>query len=140
LHTLLTTLTTSHLTRVTLASLLLQPAIYYLLSSFPTLRSAFFMFYFAFWRGAYDFGFGWMLRKQSERKWIVRTLRRWGWLQLGSTAAEPAGKYYTQPGWSAWWKRELEAKLGPDYSWDAVPQEFNAWIMFRQLVDVVLLK
>jgi phosphatidylethanolamine N-methyltransferase len=131
---------TSHLTRVTLATLILQAIIYYLLSSMPTVRSAFFMLYFAFWRGAYDFGFGWMLRKQSEKKWIVRTLRRWGWLELGATATESVGQYHTQPGWAAWWKRELGAKMGPAYSWEEVPQEFNAWLMFRQLVDIVLLK
>ncbi len=43
--------------------------------------------------------------------------------------------------WARWWKRELEAKLGKEgYRWDQVPPEFNAWLMFRQLVDVILLK
>jgi phosphatidylethanolamine N-methyltransferase len=43
--------------------------------------------------------------------------------------------------WAKWWKRELEAKMGHEgYRWDAVPEEFNAWLMFRQVVDVILLK
>jgi len=42
--------------------------------------------------------------------------------------------------WANWWKRELEMKMDEGYKWEAVPPEFNAWLMFRQVVDVVLLK
>jgi phosphatidylethanolamine N-methyltransferase len=132
---MLTTLTRSSLTRLTLFSLLIQPLIFYLLRSRPMLRSAFFLFYFAFWRGAYDWGFAWVLRRQSEKKWIVKQLKARGWLETDSTAGGEEGRL-----WAKWWKRELEMKMGEGYKWEQVPAEFNAWLMFRQLVDIVLLK
>jgi len=42
--------------------------------------------------------------------------------------------------WARWWKRELEMKMGEGYKWEDMPAEFNSWLIFRQLVDVVLLK
>ena len=133
--TLLTTLHRSSLTLITFLSLIAQPAIFYLLRDHSTTRSIFFLIYFAFWRGAYDFGFAWVLRQQSEKRWVVRVLKKWGWLDVDSTAGGEEGR-----AWARWWKRELEMKMGDGYKWDAVPPEFNAWLMFRQLVDVVLLK
>ena len=135
LHTMLTTLHRSSLTRLTVATLLAQPLIFYLLFNHPMLRSAFFLLYFAFWRGAYDWGFAYLLRRQSEKKWIVRTLRRWGWLDVKSVQGGEEGRQ-----WAKWWKRELEMKMGEGYQWESVPQEFNSWLIFRQLVDLVLLK
>jgi phosphatidylethanolamine N-methyltransferase len=112
-----------------------QPALFYLLRNHSIIRSAFFLLYFAFWRGAYDFGFAWLLRKQSEKRWIVRQLKIRGWLDINSESGGQEGRE-----WAKWWKRELEMKMGEGYKWEDVPPEFNAWLMFRQLVDVVLLK
>lgn len=81
-------------------------------------------------------GFAWVLRQQSERKWVVKSLKKRGWLDTESTTA--GGEEGRQ--WAKWWKRELEMKMGEGYKWEDVPAEFNAWLMFRQLVDVVLLK
>ncbi|WVQ94949.1 hypothetical protein IAU59_002039 [Kwoniella sp. CBS 9459] len=134
LHTMLTTTHRSSLTRVTLFSLLAQPLLFYLLRNHHTIRSAFFLLYFAFWRGAYDWGFAWVLRKQSEKKWVVRLLKNRGWLDTNSDVGGEEGRE-----WAKWWKRELEMKMGEGYKWENVPDEFNAWLMFRQLVDVVLL-
>lgn len=79
-----------------------------------------------------------MLRKQSEKRWIVRTLKQWGWLDVaGDNNGESEGEGKE---WARWWKRELEMKMSKGYEWEKVPPEFNAWLMFRQLVDVVLLK
>jgi phosphatidylethanolamine N-methyltransferase len=135
LHTMLTTAHRSSLTRLTLLTLFSQPFIFYLLSDHPSIRSAFFLLYFAFWRGAYDLGFAYLLRKQSEKKWIVRTLKRWGWLDTCSASGGEKGRE-----WASWWKGELEMKMGEGYKWEDVPPEFNSWLIFRQLVDLVLLK
>lgn len=135
LHTLLTTLHRSSLTRLTFLSLIAQPVLFFLLRRHPTLRSIFFLLYFAFWRGSYDWGFAWALRRQSEKKWIVRLIIGWGWLDLKSEQGGEEGR-----AWAKWWKNELEMKVGEGYKWEAVPPEFNAWLMFRQLVDIVLLK
>ncbi|KIR68290.1 phosphatidylethanolamine N-methyltransferase [Cryptococcus bacillisporus CA1873] len=133
-HTLLTTTHRSSLTRLTLFSLVAQPVLFYLLRNHRLLRSVFFLLYFAFWRGCYDWGFAWVLRKQSEKKWVVKLLRNWGWLNVNSEQGGEQGR-----AWAKWWKRELEMKMDDGYKWENVPQEFNAWLMFRQLVDVVLL-
>lgn len=96
-----------------------------------------------FWRGAYDFGFAWILRQQSERRYVVRLLREWGWLQGSGSALglrEKAAGGEKAKEWSVWWKRELEMKMGQGYKWEESPAEFNSWLMFRQLVDIVLLK
>jgi hypothetical protein len=126
-HTLSHTLFTSQLTQLTLLTLALQFAIFWYLPR--SISGPFFLLYFAFWRAAYDAGLGWVLRKQSEKKWIVRKLRSYGWLAKDGT------------GTAGWWKKELEAKLGNEgYRWNEVPQEFNSWLIFRQLVDIILLK
>lgn len=133
-HTLLTTTHRSSLTRLTLFSLVAQPVLFHLLRNHRLLRSVFFLLYFAFWRGCYDWGFAWVLRKQSEKKWVVKLLRNWGWLDVNSEQGGEQGR-----AWAKWWKRELEMKMDDGYKWESAPQEFNAWLMFRQLVDVVLL-
>ena len=128
-HTLSHTIFTSHLTILTLATLALQGVLFWWLPRW--IAGPFFFLYFAFWRAAYDGGLGWVLRKQSEKKWIVRKLRSYGWLAKGEDRSD----------WAGWWKKELEAKLGNEgYRWNGVPEEFNAWLMFRQLVDIILLK
>jgi phosphatidylethanolamine N-methyltransferase len=132
---MLTTLHRSSLTRLTFLSLIFQPFLFYLLRNHTTTRSTIFLLYFALWRGAYDWGFAWVLRKQSEKKWVVRLLKGWGWLDIKSDQGGENGR-----GWAKWWKRELEMKMGEGYKWEDVPPEFNSWLMFRQLVDIVLLK
>lgn len=132
--TMLNTFHRSSLTRWTAFSLFSQPLVFFLLRNWPMTRSALFLIYFAFWRSAYDFGFAWLLRRQSEEKYIVRTLREWGWLDVNSESGGEEGRE-----WAKWWKTELEMKMGDGYSWDALPAEYNSWLIFRQLVDIVLL-
>ncbi|KAJ2040047.1 phosphatidylethanolamine N-methyltransferase, partial [Coemansia sp. S2] len=83
---------------------------------------------FAFWRLCYNGGLGWVLNWQSSRHGLVAMFKRNGWLDSGR-----GGKIHL------WLKSELEAKMGPDYSFEAVPIEFNAWLLYRQLVDLILL-
>ncbi|KAJ7203599.1 phospholipid methyltransferase-domain-containing protein [Mycena pura] len=89
---------------------------------------AFFLLYFAFWRAAYDAGLGWILTKQSKKTWIVREVQRRGWL-------DPQRR----PATRAWVKKQLVGKMGSDYSFDELPLEYNTWLLFRQVVDVILL-
>ena len=65
----------------------------------------------------------------------MKTLKQRGWLDVDSKSGGEEGRE-----WAKWWKRELEMKMDEGYKWEAVLPEFNAWLMFRQLVDVVLLK
>ncbi|KAL1757961.1 phospholipid methyltransferase-domain-containing protein [Schizophyllum commune] len=88
----------------------------------------FFLVYFAFWRTAYDAGLGWVLTKQSKKKWIVREVQRRGWLDEKR-----------RPEVRNWIRQQLAGKMGKDYSFDELPLEYNTWLLFRQLVDVILL-
>ncbi|KAJ2726817.1 phosphatidylethanolamine N-methyltransferase [Coemansia sp. Benny D115] len=83
---------------------------------------------FAFWRLCYNGGLGWILNWQSSRYGLVALFKRNGWLD-----AQRGGKVY------GWLKSELEAKMGADYSFESVPIEFNVWLLYRQLVDLILL-
>ncbi|KAI5984623.1 phospholipid methyltransferase-domain-containing protein [Pisolithus albus] len=102
----------SHLDILNLSLLGLQLLLFCFLSRGVSRR--FFLLYFIFWRTAYNAGLGWVLTKQSKKRWIVREMRPVG----------PA----MRPG-----------KMGKDYSFDDLPLEYNTWLLFRQLVDVILL-
>ncbi|SDA05367.1 BZ3501_MvSof-1269-A2-R1_Chr12-1g03351 [Microbotryum saponariae] len=116
----------SHIDLLTLFLLAAQVVLFL---SLPLARSRyFFLGYFALWRLAYDCGLGVVLKRQSEHRWIVRTVVRQGWM-------DPSRR----PRVHRWVTSELKAKMGADYAFDAVPIEFNVWIMFRHFVDVILL-
>ncbi|BGP19913.1 hypothetical protein JCM10213_008612 [Rhodosporidiobolus nylandii] len=93
-----------------------------------TLGRWFFGLYFAFWRLAYDAGLGHVLKQQSETRWIVKTVAKNGWFDLDR-----------KPAVARWVRNELGKKMGKDYNFEAVPLEFNVWILFRHSVDVILL-
>ncbi|KAI0331371.1 phosphatidylethanolamine N-methyltransferase [Cubamyces sp. BRFM 1775] len=116
----------SHIDLFNLALLGLQLVLFFTLSR--TASRVFFLFYFAFWRAAYDLGLGWVLTKQSKKKWIVREVQRLGWLDEKR-----------RPEVRQWIKKQLAGKMGKDYSFDELPLEYNTWLLFRQLVDIILL-
>lgn len=115
----------SHLDLVNLALLGVQLTLFAWLSK----RGAqlFFFFYLVFWRAAYDAGLGYVLTKQSKKKWIVREVQRRAWLDEEK-----------RPKVRAWIKSQLQGKMGKDYSFDDLPLEYNTWLLFRQLVDIIL--
>ncbi|KAK7055518.1 phosphatidylethanolamine N-methyltransferase [Favolaschia claudopus] len=116
----------SHLDLFNLALLGLQLVLFAVLPR--NVAKVFFFVYFAFWRGAYDAGLGWILTKQSKKKWIVRQVQKLGWL-------DPERR----PAVRNWIKAQLAGKMGKDYSFDELPLEYNTWLLFRQAVDVILL-
>ncbi|KAH8077088.1 phosphatidylethanolamine N-methyltransferase [Cristinia sonorae] len=116
----------SHIDLLNLGLLGLQLVLFALLSR--TKAKIFFFFYFVFWRLAYDVGLGWVLTKQSKKKWIVREVQRLGWLDETR-----------MPGVRSWIRAQLAGKMGKDYSFDDLPLEYNTWLLFRQAVDIILL-
>jgi phosphatidylethanolamine N-methyltransferase len=109
-HDVLTTLfhpgyPKSHLDLLNLSLLAFQILLFVFL---PRRASqAFFFVYFAFWRGLYDLGLGWVLTKQSKKKWIVREVQRLGWLDNER-----------RPRVRQWIKEQLVGKMGKDYDFD----------------------
>ncbi|KAI0028570.1 phospholipid methyltransferase-domain-containing protein [Vararia minispora EC-137] len=116
----------SHLDILNLGLLGLQLVLFAVLPSTP--RKVFFFVYFAFWRAAYDAGLGYVLTKQSKRRWIVREVQRRGWLDEKR-----------RPEVRSWIRKQLAGKMGKDYSFDDLPVEYNTWLLFRQAVDIILI-
>lgn len=136
----------SHIDILNLGLLAFQLFLFYTLPSTP--RKLFFFLYFAFWRAAYDAGLGYVLTEQSKRRWIVRTVHKLGWLDQER-----------RPLVRAWIRQQLVGKMGKDYSFDVsslipmaymlprltapsqeLPLEYNTWLLFRQAVDIILIK
>ncbi|KAI0042743.1 hypothetical protein FA95DRAFT_1584332 [Auriscalpium vulgare] len=116
----------SHIDILNLGLLGLQIALFFILPR--TARKIFFFLYFAFWRAAYDAGLGYILTLQSKNKWIVKEVQRRGWLDAKR-----------RPAVRKWIRDQLIGKMGRDYSFDELPVEYNAWLLFRQAVDIILI-
>ncbi|KDN42625.1 hypothetical protein K437DRAFT_257809 [Tilletiaria anomala UBC 951] len=107
--------------------LLTAQIVTYIFMSRPTAQRFFFLL-FAFWRASYNGGLGWILKQQSERAWMVRTVKKEGWFDENR-----------RPMIHARVKQHLVSKMGPDYNFEQVPLDYNIWLMFRSIVDVILL-
>ncbi|PLW40083.1 hypothetical protein PCANC_16345 [Puccinia coronata f. sp. avenae] len=119
----------SSLDLITLSTLIAQtlPLIF-----FPrrTLKT-FYMISFLFWRLTYNVGLGWVLKKQSENKFIIKIVRH---LNLFNSRFNPK--------LSSWIEKQLKSKMSTNalnYDINQYPIEFNVWLLFRQLVDIILL-
>lgn len=118
----------SNLDLITLFSLTFQ----IILLNFFRLKSLrkFYLISFIFWRLSYNVGLGWILRKQSERRFIVK------WIS--------SNRYFDvklYPKFSKWVEAQLTSKMShsTDYQFSSVPIEYNIWLLFRQVVDIILL-
>lgn len=88
---------------------------------------------YAFWRAAYNAGIGWLLHNQSHHKIMNR------WAEKTKIFINPATGDNPHPFLYKWIKRELETKIPHDYSFEKAPLEYNTWLVFRRLVDVILM-
>lgn len=86
---------------------------------------------FIFWRASYNLGIGWLLQKQSKQMTLVRWARK---SKLFGKAQDA-----THPRLRAFIKSELERKVAQDYSFDSAPLEYNTWLVFRRIVDLILM-
>eukprot|EP01117_Protostelium_nocturnum_P000747 TRINITY_DN1092_c0_g1_i1.p1 TRINITY_DN1092_c0_g1~~TRINITY_DN1092_c0_g1_i1.p1 ORF type:complete len:701 (-),score=202.25 TRINITY_DN1092_c0_g1_i1:178-2280(-) len=89
---------------------------------FFNLPTWFFVFLFVFWRLAYNVGLGYLLYVQSKSKKISE------WM----ATVKPSSPWYHPVKWF------LSLGMDKDYDYDKLPAEFNAWIGFRYVVDIIL--
>lgn len=82
---------------------------------------------FLFWRAGYDLGLGYLLHEQSVRRALI------GWVKEYKIF-DPDYK----PARYAFIRRQLSDKMGDDYDFTKVPVEYNTWLLFRRLVDLIL--
>ncbi|EGG21343.1 Phosphatidylethanolamine N-methyltransferase [Cavenderia fasciculata] len=93
-----------------------------LLLIFFNLPTWFYISWFLFWRFAYNLGLGLILRYQSNNKFLSK------WFKT-ITPSHPSYTFV---------KKFCSTGMGSDYDFDKTPAEYNAWLAFRLVVDIVL--
>lgn len=105
---------------LTLATLFLQLALFLWLPR--STSQYFFLFLFLFWRLAYNLGLGVLLKWQSNRRGLVKLAKQ--------------HKIFE----NQWLTNQLSMKMNPtEYNAATAPVEYNTWLLFRQLVDLILM-
>lgn len=92
-----------------------------------SIRRPTFLALFVFWRTAYDLGLGFLLYEQSVRRALI------GWAK-DYKIFDPNHN----PQRYAFIRRQLSDKMGKDYNFEKAPIEYNTWLLFRRLVDLIL--
>jgi phosphatidylethanolamine N-methyltransferase len=88
---------------------------------------------FLFWRASYNVGIGFLLTVQSNHKLLVTWAKRWKLFENPATGKNPRPWLYKLL------KHELEAKIPVDYRFEQAPIEYNTWLVFRRVVDLILM-
>lgn len=88
---------------------------------------------FLFWRACYNVGIGVLLHIQSNYTRLVHWAVRWKLFEDPKKGNNPRPWLYNLL------KRELEAKIPEDYKFESAPVEYNTWLVFRRVVDLILM-
>lgn len=99
----------------------------------PAYRSLILGLIFAVWRTSYDIGIGYLLDIQSKHRRLVTWAGRLKIFEDPSTGKNPYPRLYY------FLKQELETKISKDYKFEEAPIEYNTWLVFRRVVDLVLM-
>ncbi|CZS88892.1 hypothetical protein WAI453_010543 [Rhynchosporium graminicola] len=116
---------------IVLVVLVLHVLALYLLP--PCLMRPTFAVIFLFWRGCYNVGIGYLLRMQSNHQRLVAWAKKLKLFEDPSTGKNPRPWLYKLI------KSELETKIPKDYKFDEAPIEYNTWLVFRRIVDLILM-
>lgn len=106
-------------------------ALLYLLPS--SVKIPVFAVIFLFWRAGYNAGIGWLLWEQSNHKRLVAWARRSHIFDNPKSGKNPHPELYNLL------KREMETKIARDYKFEEAPLEYNTWLLFRRVVDLILM-
>lgn len=93
----------------------------------------FFAVVYLFWRAGYNAGIGWLLHVQSHHKQLVAWAKKSKIFEDPSKGQNPYPELYKQL------KREMETKIAKDYKFEEAPIEYNTWLLFRRVVDLILM-
>ncbi|OKL64241.1 Phosphatidylethanolamine N-methyltransferase [Talaromyces atroroseus] len=99
----------------------------------PEVRIPVFAAIYMFWRTSYNGGIGWLLHNQSHHNTLVRWATKSQIFVNPSTGKNPHPRLYELL------KRDMETMIPKDYSFDNAPLEYNTWLVFRRVVDVILM-
>ncbi|KAH8880617.1 phosphatidylethanolamine N-methyltransferase [Thozetella sp. PMI_491] len=99
----------------------------------PAFKGPVFAAVFLFWRAGYNIGIGYLLRVQSNHTLLVTWAKKWRLFENPASGKNP------RPWLHQLLKRELEAKIPEDYKFEEAPLEYNTWLVFRRVVDLILM-
>lgn len=105
--------------------------LFYLLPS--RWRIPMFAIIFIFWRLCYNAGIGWLLHNQSHHKRLV------AWAKSSKIFENPAKGNQPHPWLWKFLKYEMEVKIPENYKFEDAPIEYNTWLVFRRLCDLILM-
>jgi phosphatidylethanolamine N-methyltransferase len=88
---------------------------------------------FLFWRAAYNAGIGWLLDGQSKHNRLVL------WAKHSHIFEDPVKGTNPYPTLYKLIKSEMETKIPKDYKFEDAPIEYNTWLVFRRVVDLILM-
>ncbi|CEG82867.1 Putative Phosphatidylethanolamine N-methyltransferase Short=PEAMT [Rhizopus microsporus] len=111
---------------ITLGTMAFEIALFFLLPL--RTKRILFTFIFFFWRLCYNVGLGILLKEQSDRRGLVKWAKKY---KIFDREANP--KIYN------FLHHQLSMKMGDDYDFETAPIEYNTWMLFRQLVDLILM-
>ncbi|CAO3653496.1 unnamed protein product [Mucor hiemalis] len=111
---------------LTLGTMAIEIGLFFVLPCWA--KRALFLFIFFFWRLAYNAGLGILLKYQSDSRGLVRLAKKY---QLFDRDANPTAYH--------WLQHQLSIKMGDDYDFATAPIEYNTWMLYRQLVDLILM-
>lgn len=98
-----------------------------------TLRITLFAAVFLFWRAGYNVGIGYLLHVQSRHRRLV------AWAKKSRIFIDPKTGSNPHPTLYNILKREMETKIPKDYKFEKAPIEYNTWLVFRRVVDLILM-
>lgn len=111
---------------ITLATLGIEVLLLFMLPR--KVAQYFFLVLFLFWRFAYNAGLGYLLKYQSDKRGLVKLAKQYHIFDMN-----------VHPRLCALLKKQLSMKMKSDYDFDTSPIEYNTWLLFRQLVDLILM-
>ncbi|KAL8925788.1 MAG: hypothetical protein Q9208_003285 [Pyrenodesmia sp. 3 TL-2023] len=88
---------------------------------------------FLFWRACYNVGIGYLLHIQSHHIKLIAWAKRWRIFVDPKTGNNPHPMLYNIL------RREMETKIPKDYDFTTAPVEYNTWLVFRRVVDLILM-
>ncbi|KAL8706280.1 MAG: hypothetical protein Q9201_000656 [Fulgogasparrea decipioides] len=88
---------------------------------------------FLLWRACYNAGIGYLLHLQSHHRKLVAWAKRYRIFVDPKTGKNPHPMLYNLL------RREMETKIPKDYTFADAPIEYNTWLIFRRVVDLILM-
>lgn len=99
----------------------------------PSLRVPVYAGVFLFWRASYNLGIGFLLHLQSKHWRLV------AWAKRSRVFVNPKTGDNPHPILFHILKHEMETKIPTDYKFEDAPVEYNTWLVFRRVVDLILM-